>query len=251
MDVGWAALILLKSRCCLINIIPSVGRSGPLLKVLFNILRISGLGSNEYQMDVFSESWCLWSAFQRQAERGALRVYWLHWFFATIPEVRYGYQTHFTEEETKPESDAIVAQGRIANREQSWVQTHTSGSMHHRWRWRLLHPRMPSFPSFQGKHAQSSRDANRAVLVGKGGQTGWTGPGRKIPQPVPTVTVTTGTADRLTERLFQACSHPSSRLDLCRSSPYGPPALGWSPPPHSVPKLGCARRRPARLLPMW
>ena len=112
---------------------------------------------------------------------------------------------------------------------------------------------MPSFPSFQGKHAQSSRDINRAVLVGKGDQTGWTGPGRKIPQPAPTVTVTTtGTADRLMERLFQARSHPSSRLDLCRSSPYGPPALGWSPPPHSVPRLGCARRRPTRLLlPMW
>lgn len=150
----------------------------------------------------------------------------------------YRYQTHFTEEETKPESEAIIAQGERANREQSWGQAHTSGSVllegdvGSRW---LVHPRMPSLPSVQDKHAQSSRDTNRAVLVGKGRQTGWTGPGRKIPLPVPTVTLATGTADGLTEGSFQACSHPSSRLGPCCHSLYGLPAPGWSPPPHSAP----------------
>ena len=101
-------------------------------------------------------------------------------------------------------------------------------------RW-LAHPHMPSLPSVQDKQAQSTRVTNRAVLVGKGRQTGWTGPGRKIPLPVPTVMLATGTANGLMEGSFQACSHPSSRLGPCHCSPYGLPAPGWSPPPHSAP----------------
>ena len=78
-------------------------------------------------------------------------------------------------------------------------------------RW-LAHPHMPSLPSVQDKQAQSTRVTNRAVLVGKGRQTGGTGPGRKIPLPVPTVMLATGTANGLMEGSFQACSHPSSSV---------------------------------------
>ena len=39
-----------------------------------------------------------------------------------------------------------------------------TGDVGSRW---LVHPRMPSLPSVQDKHAQSSRDTNRAVLVGR------------------------------------------------------------------------------------
>lgn len=42
------------------------------------------------------------------------------------PKGPYREQTHFTEEESEEESDAIIAQCTIANRELSWVQTHTS-----------------------------------------------------------------------------------------------------------------------------
>lgn len=42
------------------------------------------------------------------------------------PKGPYREQTHFTEEESEEESDAIIVQCTIANRELSWVQTHTS-----------------------------------------------------------------------------------------------------------------------------
>lgn len=61
------------------------------------------------------------------------------------------------------------------------------GCTHHREHWTVLAAGTlgcPSFPSLQGKHAQSSKDTNRAVLVGKRSQTGWTGQGGNIPWPV-------------------------------------------------------------------
>lgn len=88
------------------------------------------------------------------------------------PKGPYREQTHFTEEESEEESDAIIAQGTIADREPSWVQTHTS------W---LRAPQVTvegtschilACPcDLLSKVNMSSRDTNRASLAGEGGQT--------------------------------------------------------------------------------